>query len=249
MIKRRVLLLLIFYVSIGLLGQYAKTKFTDVGIEYARDLSDFDNKIIQIENGMEKKKQYKQHYQKYFDYYVTAWDESECIIIGEATGKYRSDSYSGIQEIVVHKVLKGDREELTDQTIWVADMGGFKWDEKEKLCRYASFNSLMQKENQYLIFMNSYQITSGLYNETNIKMEEFGYENYYSLSGGYFSYLNMDRDTNSLMPERENYVYRYGDIKDYEFFCKEEKILEIRNEIKHEIIKRCLEKYSGEKRN
>ena len=104
----------------------------------------------------------------------------------------------------------------------------------------------MQEENQYLIFINSFQTSSGLSKEEDLKLDKFGYKNYYSLSGGYFSYLKIDKDTTQLMPDSKEFIYTYGDIKDYEFFCKEEKILEIRNKIKHEIIKRCMEKYQVE---
>lgn len=246
MIKKRILLFLIFYIAVGLIGQYGKTKFTDVGIEYASHLSDFDDREIQIEGGLESKKEYKKHYIKYFDYYVTEWDDCECIVIGEPTGNYISDSYLGVQEVRVLNVLKWKEEELADQTIWISDVDGFKWNEKNQLAMYADYRSLMQEENQYLIFINSFQTSSGLSKEEDLKLDKFGYKNYYSLSGGYFSYLKIDKDTTQLMPDSKEFIYTYGDIKDYEFFCKEEKILEIRNKIKHEIIKRCMEKYQVE---
>lgn len=246
MIKRRILVFLIFYILVGLIGQYGKTKFTDVGIEYASHLNDFEDRKIQIESGLESKKEYKEHYMEYFDYYVTEWDDCECIVIGEPTGNYSSDSYLGTQEVQVHKVLKGMEEELLEQTIWVSDVNGFKWNEEKQVAMYADYRSLMQEGNQYLIFINTFQTASGLSNEKDINLDKFGYKNYYSLAGGYFSYLNIDKDTTKLMPDSKDFIYRYGDIKDYEFFCKEESILEIRNEIKREIIKRCLEKYQVE---
>ena len=247
MIKRRCLILFVFYIVIILIGQYGKSKFTDVGIEFSRRLDDFEDRQVQLEDGLESKKKYTQHYQKYFDYYVSTWDESTCIIIGEPTGVYRSDSYSGIQEIRVTKVLKGENEIYCGQNIQVAGVDGFKWSEQEKMTMYSGYCNLMQEGNSYMIFLHPYQISSGLYKEENVKLGKLGYEDYYVLSSGYFSYLNMDKDTKSVMPENKEFVYRYGDIKQYEFFCKEKMILEIKNKIKHEIITRCMKKYSGSK--
>jgi hypothetical protein len=139
----------------------------------------------------------------FFEYLDSTLEESEYIIIVEATGKSENLFRTLKQEMKVISVCKGNRN-IIGKTIDLVDCGTGFFDKFN--CFNGSFVNIMQKNNLYMVFMNT------------IKDKNANNLNLYTSSDIMgFPYFNL-KNKNNIIPKKSEAGIIYGEVKNNEFF-------------------------------
>lgn len=227
MIKKNVWFFLIVVICVTALGQMGKSKFKDQGlcdIDTLDDLKEYSFSFESIDSEADIS-----DYQKYEDEYVSDYEECGYIFIAAPTGKYKMGTSSGMQEIKITSVIRGE-EELQNACVWIDGMPGLAYDEEEGMLRIDALLNFMQEGNEYLIFCDAYGF---------VNLEEKKNCSKYYATDSIFGYLNITEKENTGMVAAEQEEYTFDKLEGYEFFGTCQSVLDEKQKIKS----RLLEKY------
>jgi hypothetical protein len=176
-----------------------------------------DHKIVKAEDSGQLEKG-----MTYIDELKHSLDEAEYVIVVKATGDNENLFGTIKQEVRVVEVCKGDSKIVGD-TIYLVNPGSYF----EVLRNYflGTFVNIMQRDNQYLVFMNSIDEKHARSNKL------------YSLANKFnIAYFNLGDKVNNI-PENADQGIMYKDVKENEFFVADEYSLKEITKFKKDIIK------------
>lgn len=226
MLKRNLLLVAVTIAIITVLGQAWKGNFVDLGMNEINSLDDLRGRPFYFESIDSDTEYYREYRQMYMDQY----ENCDCIMIASPTGGYQMGTSSGIQEVQVERVLRGDQS-LKGNTAWIDGMPGLAYYEDEDKTRIDALLNYMQEGNEYLIFCEPYISDEGEV----IEMEEEYYH-----TDCFFGYLNITKrkDTGVILDINKSYTYE--ELEGYEFFGGCQSVLDVKREIKDALLEKYL---------
>lgn len=173
-----------------------------------------------------------EYYREYRQMYMDQYENCDCIMIASPTGGYQMGTSSGIQEVQIERVLRGDQS-LKGDTAWIDGMPGLAYYEDEDKTRIDALLNYMQEGNEYLIFCEPY-ISISDEGEV-IEMEEEYYH-----TDCFFGYLNITKrkDTGVILDINKSYTYE--ELEGYEFFGGCQSVLDVKQEIKDALLEEYL---------
>lgn len=227
--KKWALLQILAVLLVLIYGQICKANFKDMGISMLQTVEDTYNlKNCGLEfcfgdnpNTGDKEEDLYTNLCMYENDYITDSENASIVAIGEPTGNIRNYSQSFAQEVKITEVLKGTAIEI-NSNYFIYSNENFTLNENGQIM-YTGLKNIMKKQNQYLLFLEPSELNG-------ITDKDF-----YYLKGGFFSYLNISKNSELLMPNPID-MTQYNQLKNAEFFCTSKRILDKLNFIKGKII-------------
>lgn len=224
MIKRNIMFLSAVILSVTVLGQIGKLTFKDQGLCDVSNLDDLNQYSFYFESVDSKAD--VPYYKEYKDEYVKVIGESGYIFTVTPTGKYKMGTSTGMQEVRITGVIRGEKE-LENQSVWIDGMPGLAYyEEDDRLC-LDSFLNYMQEENEYLIFCDAYGP---------VMLEQLPDSSKYYVTDSIFGYVNITKKEGTGGIVDDNKSYTVGELKDYEFFGTCQEVLDEKQIIKNELV-------------
>lgn len=153
-------------------------------------------------------------------------DSASVIAVAEPTGNLRQTEGSIGQEIVFKEIIRGNEFVSVEQKGYVYQYYGFC--EADGAIQYMNMLNLMYPGNEYLIFLDA------------SPLNPYMQEPVFILKSGYFGYINISgRNTKTLDINYQD--YDFPELTDYEFFSVSDKITDVLNNIREEILSRYLD--------
>jgi hypothetical protein len=210
-VKKLLLFISICIISI-ILGQVGRASFGNVGLADVKNLEDLNKLTFTF--GYVEGKEDGELLKQYEDDYVKDAVNSECIFIAKPTGKLRLGQIEGMQEVIIEKVIKGEKNTAGD-CVWIDNMPGFEYCDKELFLE--GFFGWLMKDQRYLICVSWY--TKDCY-----------------VTNGNLSCYNMDTSDHGMVVDTES-EYTYDQVRQAEFFAGDESVLQEKKKIKERIFK------------
>lgn len=165
--------------------------------------------------------------------------DSECIAILKPTGKIAMAPTCSWCEAKVIQVIKGEEFIKEGDNIQLMEEVQPTETGKEN-CPYLFYGAVgnfMQPGNRYLVCFDSYQRVIGAkrYEKYNLP-----FDNYFQVSGGWFTCLNLDQTENLATVEEEK-TYSYHELENMEFFTTSRKTLKALYKTKKLVIQKIME--------
>ncbi|MDE5589698.1 MAG: hypothetical protein K2J60_11270 [Acetatifactor sp.] len=155
-------------------------------------------------------------------------DSASVIAVVEPTGNLRQTEGSIGQEIIFKEIIKGNEFVLVQQKGYVYRYFGFR--ETDGGIQYMNTLNLMYPGNEYLIFLDASPLNS------------YMREPVFILKSSFFGYVNISgQNTRTLDNNFQDYDFL--ELKDYEFFSVSEKITNVLNNIRKELLSQYLKCY------
>lgn len=231
--KKWALIQVIVVLFVLLYGQICKANFKDMGVSTLQTVEDTYNlKNCGLEfcfgdnpNTDDKESDLYTNLCMYQNDYIMDCERASIVAIGKATGNIKNYSQSFAQEVKITDVLKGTAIEI-NSNYFIYSNENFTLNKNGQIM-YTGLKNIMKKQNEYLLFLEPSELNS------------IADENFYYLKGGFFSYLNISKNSELLMPNPIN-MTQYSELKDTEFFCTSKRILDKLNFIKGKIIEKYI---------
>lgn len=224
MIKKNIIVLLIVIFAVTILGQIGKLGFKNQGlcdINYLDDLAKYSFYFESIDS-----KEDVSYYIEYKDEYVKAMGEFGYIFTVVPTGKYKMSTSTGMQEVRIASVIRGE-EKLENQYVWIDGMPGLAYYDEDERLYLDSYLNYMQEENEYLVFCNAYGP---------VMLERVPDRSKYYVTDSIFGYVNLTKRDKTGGIVDGNTGYTLKELKNYEFFGTCQDVLDQKQIIKNELI-------------
>lgn len=242
MLKKYIVLSVTAIILTMFAGQFLKQGIIDAQVLKINTIDDINNMTFQFDVIFDEF--HCDGFKKYKNSYIEELKDVAVVGIVEPTGNVEQRYYLLRQEVTVKKIIKGDPN-LEGKTIFLQESDGVTYLKGTKVItnsedapptinithesgnlNFVGIRNIMQKENQYLVFLN--------YRKSNEKLEKNPLYDIY----GYFGYLKLNVDDYDGLAELGR-TYKLSDLKNYEFFSSSANTLKELYDIK----KIVLEKY------
>lgn len=228
MIRRNVVLSLLFVIMATVLGQAGKSRFTDRGLCDVHTLDDLRNysfSFVSVDDEEDVSA-----YEEYREEYIRACGECGNIFVVSPTGGYEMGRLRGMQEVEVSEVIRGDKA-LAGARVWIDGMPGLSDEEDNGRLCIDMLSNYMLPGNEYLIFCNAYGP---------VMLEDWpDCSKYYSTSG-IFDYFNISRREGTGGIVETDTEYSFDELKEYEYFGTCQAVLDEKQKIKDVLIEKYL---------
>lgn len=224
MMRKNIIAFISFVLLVTLIGQVGKTRFEDQGLCDINKLDDlkgyrFSFESVDSEDDVSD-------YVKYEDEYVEDFGNNNYIFLASPTCNYKVGTSTGMQEVKINRVVKGDKE-LEGECVWIDGMPGFDYYEDEKELRIDALLNYMQADNEYLIACDAYGP---------VVLDDVPECSKYYATDSVFGYLNLTKKENKggIIDAKKSYCV--DDLKEYEFFGSCQSVIDEKQKIKNKII-------------
>lgn len=218
-IKKWNLVILFFFIFIGVLGQMGKSMMKELDVSSIEEFSKLDCKLNYIYGmNQEDEKECYDSFVKYEDEYVQSAKNADNVFVGKFTGEICIDGMALGVWVNVEKSLKGIPLEKGERILIYIDYL-LSFDEQGKAI-YDNTINMMNLEDKYLIFyepseLNDYQ-----------REKEYRFTTY-------FGYYNLSE---TISKPVDIHKMNVNSVSNNEFFASSERIIKQLEKIKKKVI-------------
>ena len=206
------------------LGQIARMKFSNIGLVNIHEMKDLSTISFSFDS-VEGKSEAEYYIGTNATEYIEDCVHSENIFIAVPTGKVQIGKGDSLQEVVVNKVISGEKS-MINEKVWVDCLPGVEYD---------GINILLDAPAGWMLEGKQYLICSSSYGS---QKNASGASKYYAVINS-FGYLNLETtDPGMLIDDKKKYTY--DEISQSQFYAADEEILKLKQKIKEKIVKKLV---------